>query len=166
MKRGVIFILSFATPALVVLALAVLLPGCNGEARDSEQAREVLIAFFDTLSKGNYAEATALYGGSYETLVDWNPDVSPDDHSTLWHSGCSVNGLQCLKVLTATFNERTATGEYIFTVQFSNPDGSLFVREACCGETPTSPPVWQFEYRVVRGGDGQYRVLDLPVFTQ
>ena len=156
MKKGVILIVAFA----------ILLSGCSGKAKDSEQAREALIAFFDQLSKGDYAGADALYGGSYETLVDWNPVLNPEDHNTLWHNGCSINGLQCLKVLTATYNERTATGEYVFTVQFSKPDGSLFVREACCGENPTSPPVWQFEYRVVRGVDGRYWVLDMPVFTQ
>lgn len=129
-----------------------------------EQHR-VSLAFFDHLAGGQYDAAAELYGGSYETLVNYNPGIDPDDVAALWRNGCQVNGLQCLPVRIANFNEETATGETIFTVQFSNPDASLFVRKACCGETPTTPPAFEFEYRVVQGGDGQFRVLDMPIYV-
>ncbi len=151
-------------PRIVCVLTVVLLSACVLNNGDAEQARQALIAFFEKLSSGQYEGAVQLYGGGYETLVGYNPDTDPDDHATLWQNGCQVNGFQCLTVRTATFNERTAKGEYILTVEFNLPDGSLFVLEACCGENPTTPPQFQFEYRVVEGGDGQFRVLDMPVY--
>jgi uncharacterized protein len=129
------------------------------------EQHQVLSAFFNRLAAGQYAAAATLYGGSYETLVGFNPDINPVDVAALWRHGCEMNGLQCLLVRIASFNEQTAVGETIFTVQFSNPDGSLFVREACWGEEPTLPPAFEFEYRVVQGDDGQFRVLDMPVYV-
>ena len=54
---------------------------------------------------------------------------------------------------------------FVFTVEFSNPDGSRFVLGPGCGVSATEmPPVEQFTYRVAHQ-DGQYRVLDMPVFV-
>ena len=106
-----------------------------------------------------------MYGGSYEILVGYNPDLNPDDHAALLQNGCLLNGFQCLSMRTVTFKEITPKGEYIFTAEFNNPDGSLFELGACCGETPTTPPQVQFEYRVMEGGDGNFAVLDLPVYV-
>jgi hypothetical protein len=141
-----------------------LLVTCVRIPNDQEQASVVLTTFFSALEDGNYGEAVQLYGGSYETLAAFNPDLNPDDHITLWKNGCQINGLQCLSIHTTTLNELTTSGEFIFTVEFSTPDGKLFVLEACCGENPSTPPQFQFEYRVVKDGNGKFRVLDMPVF--
>src|SRR5829696_2849135 len=37
-------------------------------ATDLDQARNVLVAYFDALAAGRYAEAARLYGGDYEIL--------------------------------------------------------------------------------------------------
>ena len=154
------------THQIFILALALLLVGCANPTEDSEQAQQALAAFFENLSKGEYAEAAGLYAGDYENLISFNPDLDPQDHAALWQNGCQVNGLQCLVVRSATFKERTSAGEYLFTVEFSNSDGSLFSRGACCGEDPTNtPPTSQFEYRLTQGEDGKYRVLDMPVYV-
>lgn len=145
--------------------IVTLLSSCATCTVKNNQAAQTLRAFFDHLVQGDYEVAANFYGGSYETLVAFNPDLEPDDYSELWQRGCQVNGLQCLPVRTATFNKVTSKGEYIFTVEFSNPDDSLFVLKACCGENPTTPPQFQFVYRVVDGGDGEFRVLDLPVYV-
>jgi len=142
----------------------ILLSACAMQADASDQARQGLMTFFDNLSKGNYEKAAELYGGSYETLVSWNPELNPDDHAALWQGGCQVNGLQCLTVRSATFNERTTAGEYIFTLEFNDPAGDLFTLEGCCGDTTVSP-VSQFEYHVVQGGDGKFQVTDMPVYV-
>lgn len=155
------------TNALLIsfLVAVMLLGACASGADEQDQAQQVLQDFFGRLSNGEYAEAADLYGGSYETLVSFNPELDPDDHATLWMSGCQINGLQCLAIRTTTYNEVTGSGEYLFTVEFSNPDSSLFIREACCGENPADPPQSQFEFRVVKGGDGYFRVLDMPVYV-
>ncbi|HUM70932.1 MAG TPA: DUF333 domain-containing protein [Chloroflexota bacterium] len=128
------------------------------------EQHQVLLTFFDRLAAGEDA-AAELYGGSYDVLQGYNPTVDPDDVATLWQNGCQINGLQCLPVRIANFKEETAVGETIFTVQFTAPDGSLFEREACCGDAQTTPPEFEFEFRVIRGEGGGYRVLDMPVYV-
>lgn len=98
-------------------------------------------------------------------LMAWNPRVSPEDHSTLLKSGCEFNGLQCLPARSAVFQERTEAGEFIFVVEFENEDGSLFVRGPCCGADETDmPSERQFLFPVKRI-EGQFRVMDLPVYV-
>jgi len=128
-------------------------------------AQRALTEFFSSLEQGDYITAAMLYGGSYEILVTNNPALDPDDLAGLWKNTCTVNGFQCINIRTITFNELTQKGEYIFTVEFENSDGSLFELGACCGETPTTPPRFQFEYKVVESGDRTFLVLDLPVYV-
>ncbi len=150
---------------IITSFLAVLLlSSCVTDANKQDQARLVLQGFFAHLAGGKYEQAVDQYAGSYETLISFNPDLDSDDHAALWKSGCLFNGLQCLTVHSATFNQVNEVGEYIFTIEFNAPDGELFELEPCCGEEPTTPPRSQFEYRVVQGEDGQFRVLDLPVY--
>ena len=151
---------------LITSILVVLLLGsCATNSGKQEEAQQALQVFFERLAGGEYEAAVAQYGGSYETLVSFNPALNPDDKAALWQSGCQVNGLQCLTVRTAIFKELSDTGEYIFTIEFNAHDGSLFILDACCGEKSTMPPQSQFEYRVVGGEDGQFLVLDLPIYT-
>ena len=147
-----------------IVLVCMLLSACQPSQGDADNASQVLNLFFSELANENFAEAVILYGGSYEVLADLNPDYDVDDNAALWSNGCQVNGFQCLTVRTTTFNELNDLGEYIFTVEFNDPDGNLFVREACCGETPTTPPQFQFEYRVIKDGEGNFKVLDLPVY--
>jgi hypothetical protein len=151
---------------LVFLWLAglVILSACARQADDSAQPRQALVNFFDRLSQGSYAQAAELYGGSYETLQSWNPDLNPKDTAALWQNGCQVNGLQCLTVHSATLKQQTKNGKTLFIVEFNNPDGSLFSRPGCCGDNAT-PPTSQFEFRLLRGEDGKYRVMDMPVYV-
>ena len=150
---------------LITSILVVLLLGsCATNTGKREQAHQALQVFFERLAGGEYEAAVAQYGGNYETLVSFNPDLDPDDHAALWQSGCKVNGLQCLTIHAATFTELSDAGEYIFTIEFNAHDGSLFILDACCGGNPTKPPQSQFEFRVAEGGDGQFRVVDMPVY--
>lgn len=154
--------------------LCVLLLGCTSPATPLEptslpstasEAQAALIQFFDLLNTKQYAEADSLYGGDYEQLQVYNPSVDPSDHAALWSWACEKAGLQCLKVRTATF--KSLLGDtYVFQVEFSNADGTLFVLGPCCGADETEmPPVSLFDYRVSRTGDGTFRVMDLPPYT-
>lgn len=160
-------------PLTLPVLLALLLFGCRAAERaipatnpqDEAAAEEALTSFFATLAAGRYSAAQALYGGSYETLVGWNPDVAPDDLATLWRDGCSINGLACLEVRSAERDESSATGVYLFNVEFSTREGELFILGPCCGVTETEqPPVSLFPIRVARGQDGAFRVIDLPPY--
>ena len=132
----------------------------------ASEAQEVLINFFDLLNSKQYAEADTLYGGDYEQLKIFNSDTdpAPSGHTKLWADACQLAGLQCLEVRSATF--KNLQGDtYIFQVEFSNPDGSLFVLGPCCGANETEmPPISKFEYAVGRNTDHKYVVMNLPPY--
>jgi len=148
--------------SLIIFIFISLFTACT--APKETLAQQALMDFFSNLALGDYQSAAGMYGGGYEILVADNPALDPDDHVGLWKNACTVNGFQCLPVRTVTFNELNQKGAYIFTVEFNNPDGSLFELGACCGETPTTPPQFQFEYRVVESDEETFLVLDLPVY--
>ena len=161
---------------LIVLALTIGLIACQpataaptanlAPSDDEALAVDALFTFFDKLQAGDYAEAAAYFGGSYEVLTGYNPEVDPADVATLWRNGYSINGLNCLKARSLTLAGQPAPGEYLFDVEFSTREGELFVLGPCCGVDETQqPPVSVFPIRVVRGEDGGYRVIDLPPYT-
>ena len=123
--------------------------------------------YFEHLRAGRYEEASQLYGGSYEVLIDNNPTLDPEDHAALWRNACTSNGFQCLRVRSARLQaDVSSEAEYRFVVEFSTPDDQLFVRGPCCGASETDmPPQSEFLFAVVRSEDGVYRVQDLPVYV-
>ena len=160
--------------AITWLCLLILFTGCAPRAATPAptslpatigEAHQTLIRFFALLNEKNYTEADALYGGSYEGLQDNNPGVDPSDHVKLLENACEINGHQCLLTSAVTF--KSLEGDtYIFQVEFSNPDGSLFVRGPCCGANETDmPPVSQFEYKVMRNANGKFLVMELPPYV-
>jgi hypothetical protein len=138
------------------------------EPADEELALQSLMYFFEHLSAGRYEEASQLYGGSYEVLIDNSPTLDPQDHAALWQAACTENGFQCLRVRSARLQEQMVSrAEFRFIVEFSTPDGELFVRGPCCGANETEmPPESEFSFAVVRSKDGAYRVQDLPVYVR
>ena len=129
------------------------------------EAHDVLVDFLTLLQEKKYAEAVPLYGGEYEALQVFNPEIDPDDHLALWTWACDNLLLQCLEVRSATFKELRGDS-YVFQVEFNNPDGSLFVRGPCCGASETEmPPVSQFEYLVSRDADGRFVVMNTPPYV-
>src|SRR5215204_3576947 len=154
-----------------IICIFILLAGCTPATQipastslpsTASEAQEVLIKFFDLLNSKQYAEADTLYGGDYEQLQIFSSDTdpAPSGHAKLWADACQLAGLQCLKVRSATF--KNLQGDtYIFQVEFSNPDGSLFVLGPCCGATETEmPPVSQFQFTVVRNTEGGLVVMN------
>jgi len=130
------------------------------------EASQALQTFFEDLNVGDYKNAAALYGGSYDWLSSMNPDIDPADHVSLFKQGCQLNGFQCLKILRVTFDSQPSTNDFIFVVQFQNADGTLFVQGPCCGEDETtSPPVSEFKYTVTRTDSGNYLVMDRPPYV-
>jgi hypothetical protein len=122
-----------------------------------------LLEFFALLNAGNYVEAEALYGGTYENIQSNNPEVALADHVQLLKNACEINGYSCLLVRSATFKELRGD-TYAFQVEFNNADGSLFVLGPCCGGNETDmPPVSQFKYEVTRNAEGRFLVMKEPV---
>jgi len=125
---------------------------------------ETLTQFFSYLHDGMYADASQLYGGSYQEVLDMNPMVDPNDYTTLWENACTVNGFQCLYVESIGLKGNNAPGEFTFLVGFMDDEGNSFRQQACCGETSATPQ-GEFEYRVKKMQDGQFKVMDLPVYV-
>jgi hypothetical protein len=136
-------------------------------ANDTELAQGVLIEFFEHLNNGDYLSASALYGGSYEVLAEYNPELDPQDSVALFRSACTINGFQCLQVRSVALQERVAhAGEYRFVVEFLAPDGGHFVLDPCCGAIETDiRPRSQFVFTVAQNAEGTYQVQDLPVYV-
>jgi len=164
MRTGSAWIFAWLTIAVVFDATRSP-AGTSGEDSLANAAEYALIAFFDTLSVGDYAAAVNLYGGEYDVLRSWNPLVPENDLETLLQHGCKGNGLQCLRVRRILDRQSLPGGSIRFHVEFSRPDGRLFVRGPCCGATAAQvPPDSVFSYDVRPFGD-QYRVTGLPPYV-
>lgn len=131
----------------------------------ASEAHQVLLNFLTSLHRKDYAKAAPLYGGEYEQLLVFNPEIHPDDHVALWTWVCDNQLLQCLEVRSATFQQLVGDS-YIFQVEFNNPDGSLFVLGPCCGANETEmPPTSQFEFTVTRTSAGTFVVMNTPPYV-
>ncbi len=150
---------------ILSLCMLALLTSCAATDGDEIAARQVLTDFFNHLYKAEYDQAVALYGGDFEMLREWNPEVEAQNFASLWENGCELNGLQCLPIRSATLKGETKD-TFVFTVEFNHPDGTLFTLGPCCGEDETQQPtVSQFDYSVQITADGKFQVLDLPVYV-
>lgn len=170
MKANPLSILPRVLRQLALLAIPAVLWACTpqqGQAQpDAVLAEQALRAFFADLHAGRYAQAAEAYAGTYEIMVDHNPDLDSTDHAALFRNACTINGAQCLEVRSARLVESTLGGEFRFLVEFQLEDGSLFVQGPCCGASETDvPPRSEFSYRVIKSEDGLFRVVDMPVYS-
>lgn len=167
MKRQI----GFFTITILIIFIGGCLqnPSLNGTPKpfsDQELARQTLYQFFDHLHDGKYQEAASLYVGEYETMIVQNPDLNPTDHVALFHNACTLNGLRCLKVKTARLEKQVSPTEFRFLVEFQNEDGSLFILGPCCGANATDmPPQSVFPYTVMKDAQGNFLLLDVPVYV-
>jgi predicted small lipoprotein YifL len=133
---------------------------------NQEDAQKALVEFFRLLHDGDYQGAADMYAGSYEWLIEINPDLPADAHARLLEQGCQFNGLMCLEVLNAEPVLMFSSTAYQFKVEFQLEDGSLFVLGPCCGADETEmPPVSTFQYRVQQVEDGSWKVMDMPQYV-
>jgi len=133
---------------------------------DLQQARTTLTTYFSALHAGRYAEVTKYYGGGYEVLSSWQPNLNPNDHMRLFKNACLSGRLMCLEVRAVVQEEVVSPSEFKFVVEFKNEDGSLFVHSPCCGALETAmPSQFQFPYLVVKAWNDRFLVQGLPVYT-
>ena len=157
--------------SILLLAACAALPASSPEVTETtlpstaSEAHDVLVDFLTMLHTKNYAQAVPLYGGEYESLQVFNPEIDPHDRVALWTWVCENKLLQCLEVRSTTFTKLVGDS-YVFQVEFNNPDGSLFVLGPCCGANETEmPPVSQFEFTVSRNADGKFVVMNMPPYV-
>ncbi|HAV76656.1 MAG TPA: hypothetical protein DCX53_04800 [Anaerolineae bacterium] len=153
----------------IILITVFLVSNCKGlpdiKSSDIDNARTTLVEFLTLLNMEKFSEAVPLYGGEYDQLQVFNPEIDPNNRIALWSWVCGNQLLQCLEVGEVSFME-SKTDIFIFQVEFTNPDGSLFVLGPCCGASESEmPPVTQFEFRVKKTPAGKYLVMDTPPYV-
>ncbi|MDX6770017.1 MAG: YARHG domain-containing protein [Elusimicrobiota bacterium] len=126
---------------------------------EDQAPAETLKAFFKLLHTKQYSEAAALYGGSYETLFDWNPVVRRTDTAQLWKNACEQNGLQCYpihKILSVS----SAPNRWEFEVQYTRDGTSpmMLCRDMSSYEHDSAMQV------AVERKDGKYLVMGGPSY--
>jgi len=129
------------------------------EKADAEKA---LRDYFNALNKGDYILGAKFYGGDMELLQTWNPDIK-DDLPALFERACTQNGLVCMAPRSLTYRGADQDGNYQFIVEFTSPDGALFVQGPCCGEE-SGVTFSRFVFRVKKTESG-FAVLDLPPYV-
>ena len=136
----------------------------TGRTNPVQMGRDVLLAFLGALAEKRYAEAAALYGGSYEQLFAWNQSItSTTDYAELWRHGCEINGLQCLPVRDIQ-DSIEVDQAYEYLVRFSRPDGTLFRLPTCCDVANQDNGQSEFPFRVNSGADAML-VLTMPPYV-
>ena len=154
---------------LISLFVIFFLAACAAQSlptdSEADEARSTLVNFLALLNTGDYEEAVPLYGGEYEALQVFNPEIDPADHLALWAWVCQNRLLQCLEVRSTTLLHQEGD-TYVFQVEFNNPDGSLFVLGPCCGANETEmPPVSEFEFTVTKDMEGRFIVMNTPPYV-
>jgi hypothetical protein len=115
-------------------------------------------------TRSDFTAAAELYGGSYDQLVEWNPDLHPDDHVALLQRGCLVNGLQCLPVRSIDSRQHSGPDTYEITIQLANADGSVYTLSSTDAAAAGNREQREFVYVVVRSGNG-FVVRELPPYA-
>jgi hypothetical protein len=129
------------------------------------EARQTLVAYFRLLSEKNYSQAVQYQGYSWQTFIDKNPDLKPDDYPGLLREACETNGFRCLKIRTIIEDKEISPEEFLFKVEFANPDGSVFRRGPCCGATEETMPTQTFFDYTMKRADNQWKVATQPVYV-
>lgn len=140
--------------------------GLTDEPTSDVNAVTALIDFHMLLNQTKYDQATALYGGQYELLYDYNPAIGKEDKWRLLQAACEFNGFRCLKLLSSKLVEVNDQHVFVYEVEFANPDGSPFELGPCCGASEESmPPISTFTVHVYCESDDICLVMDLPPYV-
>ncbi|HSQ37839.1 MAG TPA: hypothetical protein VLS92_08110 [Acidimicrobiia bacterium] len=159
------YVYSWAQPQFIQYQLELELLRPLIPLPDTPEARrglETLEAFLAAVHDGDFRTAAILYGGSYESLVDWNPLVDPSDAPALFEAACT-HQLRCELAVRRVLAGPIQPDEYTFYVEFQTDDGEPWTMGPCCG-SETDPTVSQFPFIVSRTAAG-WRVLTPPIYT-
>lgn len=156
----------------VTFLLIVTLSACNPVPLPPTEiplafvAQNTMIQYFADLNNAEYEHAALSYGGSYEILQAYNPDIDPSEHASLLRTGCERNGLQCMQIMSIEKTTQVDSLTYQYHVSFRSADGGQFVLGPCCGATKTEmPPVRYFDITVSCTDEAVCRVMELPPYV-
>lgn len=162
MKRSLVFL--FCMLLLVSCRPSVPLPPTDIPLESI--ARNTMMHFFANLNNAEYEDAALSYGGSYEILQGYNPDIDPDDKIALLKASCEFNGLLCMQIMTAAQVNVEDGLTFHYKVSYRGPDNKEFILGPCCGATETEmPPVRYFDVTVRCDQQDACLVMDLPPYV-
>lgn len=160
---------------ILMITLSLFLMSCTVQesdllptntVNDEELALSVLVQFLQSLHDGQYGKAAQLYGGTYEIMINYNPDIGAGDRAALLQNACTINGFQCLQIKRVSLDKRVSETEFRFRVEFLNADGTLFALEPCCGSGEIDLlPQSVFYFPVVKTSKDSFVVMDMPPYV-
>lgn len=159
---------------ILLTPLLMIMIGCSSQQSQSQTnkatsdeplARNTLETYLNSLHNRRYTEAAQLYGGTYEVMMEHNPDVLPNEPAALFRNACTFNGMQCLQLRHITLAEKMSDSEFVFKVDFLKEDGTEFVLGPCCGSSePNYPSQSAFYFTVKKIESGRFIVMDTPPY--
>lgn len=153
-----------ATATVLPTPTVVATPSPMPVVTDEQLAQQALIAFFDRLHRGDYASAVELFGGSYEAIIAYVPNVDPADYPALLQGMCNIH--RCLKVRQVVSSLQWRDDYFLIGVQLEDPEGGVFTFGPCCGASLEEfPPRSVFEYLVMKRADHTFVVIGLPPYV-
>lgn len=150
-------------PACLWKLPSALPPPPGSPVPEVESARRSLATFLQLLHGDRFDLAAEIYSGPLDLLRTLNPSIPPNELGDLLRGACQSGRLMCLAPRSETFRQAPYSTEWLFAVEFTSPDGSLFVKGPCCGPSQlTAPAQSEFMFRVVKANGARFAVLDLP----
>jgi len=133
--------------------LILLVTGCATETLEyPDDPESVVRAYFSALYEENYAQAVKYYGGTYEDLQGYHPQINAQDHEALFRAYIEITGGQLVTVASIIkVDEIRANEEYAIDLTFIDKSGKSF-REGMV-----------YTYTVKRI-DGKLKVMELPPY--
>ncbi|MCJ7693998.1 MAG: hypothetical protein MUO40_01080 [Anaerolineaceae bacterium] len=98
-------------------------------------ARRAMMDYFADLNNAEYESAVSNYGGSYEILQGFTPDLDPQDKAALFQAGCERNGLACMQLMTAKLTSQADPLTFVYKVSYRGANNLEFILGPCCGAT-------------------------------
>jgi hypothetical protein len=134
-------------------------------------AEDVLIYFFEALSRQDYREA-AQYHLTPNPLTFLYDDIDTNDAESLLAEACTLSErswcvFYCWKISEIVRREKLSSHEFLFTVRFQDEEGNILVggdnvTPQVCG--PEGCKRKEFSYVVIKK-DGNFYVDGIPVFV-
>jgi hypothetical protein len=147
------------------------IPTPSIDQSDIQVAEDVLIYFFDALSRQDYEEA-AQYHLTPNPLIYLYEDIDPNDAEALLEEACTLSEqswcvFYCWKISEIVYREKLSSLEFIFHVRFEDEDGNMLVGGYNITPQPCLPDGCthdEYTYQVVKV-DGEFYVDGIPVFV-
>ena len=139
-------------------------PTTTNNQKDLVAARTALTTFFADLEAENYdAAAEKISPDTYDLLAGFNPEET--DVTALLKYACKdTQLLQCLVIKNVVKEEALSATEFLFTVTFAKPDGTVYELGPCCGADESTPPTSEFDYHVTKISADDFLILEAPVY--